>query len=564
MKTKKLLALTLGAALIFSTAVGGCGNKDGSEKNTSKEEKMDKDQYMNLNLGAEPKSLDVARSSDTISSQIFSEVYEGLTRIEQDDKGKDVIKAAGAEKWEHNEEGTQWTFHLRDYKWSDGKPVTAKDFEYSIKRTLDPKTGSNYAFLLSPIKGADEYNSGKGSKDDVGVKAVDDKTLEFTLKQPCPYFLDLTYFKLFLPQREDIVKKHGEKYGTDSETLEVYCGPFVLKDWTHNNQMILEKNDKYWDKDKVKLEKVNFKIIKDENASYNSLYTGAIDTMGVSKPEWIKKFDATGKFENIKGFLPVSWYVGFNQKEKLFTNLNVRKAFSLGFTREDYANVITHGRHEPSYGWCPPTVQISGKDFRETVGEEPVKAMAKENPDAKALLVKGLKELGMNEDPSKINITILLSGTDQYYRTLAEYVQQMYKKTLGVNIKAEYVEWPIFQKRTDEMQYQMAIMGWQGDYNDPNTFFDIWMTDSGMCKTGWSNKKYDELIKKAMSTLDVKDRIEAYKEAERILLVEDVAIAPTIYSRRNTYRYKYVKKLMSPLFGNGVELKYAYTSGRQK
>nr|WP_243122794.1 peptide ABC transporter substrate-binding protein [Haloimpatiens lingqiaonensis] len=525
---------------------------------------MDKDQYMNLNLGAEPKSLDVARSSDTISSQIFSEVYEGLTRVEQNDEGKDVIVAAGAEKWDHNEEGTMWTFHLRDYNWSDGKKVTAKDFEYSIKRTLDPNTGSNYAFLLSPIKGADEYNAGKGSKDAVGVKAVDDKTLEFTLKQPCPYFLDLTYFKLFLPQREDIVTKHGDKYGTEGNTLEVYCGPFILKEWTHNNQMILEKNDKYWDKDKVKLQKVNFKIIKDENASYNSLYTGAIDTMGVSKPEWIKKFDDTGKFENIKGFLPIAWYMGFNQKEKLFSNVNVRKAFSIGFTREDYADVITHGRHAAAYGWCPPTVQINGKDFRETVGEEPVKTMSKENPDAKALLVKGLKELGMDEDPSKVTITILLSGTDQYYRTLAEYVQQMYKKTLGVNIKAEYVEWPIFQKKTDEMEYQMAIMGWQGDYNDPNTFFDMWMTGSGMSRTGWSSKKYDELVKKAMSTLDVKERTEAYKEAERILLAEDVAIAPTIYSRRNTYRYKYVKKLMSPLFGNGVELKYAYTSGRQK
>ncbi|MFD3156105.1 peptide ABC transporter substrate-binding protein [Haloimpatiens sp. FM7330] len=563
MKSKKLLALVLGTTLLASSAIAGCAKKDDKAADDKGKEtaKIDKDQYLNLVM-TEPKSLDASKSTDMYSSMVLSEVMEGLTRIEQDKDGKDVIKAAGAEKWESNKEGTVWTFKLRDYNWSDGKPVTAKDFEYGIKRTLDPKVASQYAFLLSPIKNADEYNAGKASRDSVGVKAVDDKTLQITLKQPCSYFLDLTYFKVMQPQRQDIVEKYGDKYGTEAENM-IFCGPFKVAKWSHNSEIVLEKNDKYWDKDSVKLQKVNLKIIKDENARYNSLYSGQLDSAAVTKPEWIKKFDSTGKFNNIKGYDPSTNYTFFNTKDKLFGNVNVRKAFSLAITREDMANVIFNGIYDPAYGWAPPSLQLGGKDYRELVGEEPLKKLKEENPDPKELLKKGLKELGMDTDPSKLNITYLFAGTSQWHRTYAEYTQQMYKKTLGVNMKAEYVEWPVFQKRTDEMKYQLAGMAWAGDYNDPNTFFDMWITGAGIVPTGWSNKKYDELLKNAMSSLDEKERLKDYKEAEKILLYDDAIIAPTVYRKRNTYRYKYVKNLMSPLFGT-VEFKYAYTEGRGK
>ncbi|WP_392486669.1 peptide ABC transporter substrate-binding protein [Haloimpatiens sp. FM7315] len=566
MKTKKLLSLVLGVTLVMSSGMIGCKSKetsgDSSSASAKGSVKMDKDQFLNV-LSVEPKTLDLSRSSDNYSSQILGEVYEGLTRVEQID-GKDVIKPAGAEKWEHNEDGTVWTFHLRDYNWSDGKKVSAKDFVYSLKRTLSPKTGSAYAFLLSPIKGADEYNSGKASADNLGVKAVDDKTLEFTLKQPCPYFLDLTYFKLFMPIRQDIVEKNGEKYGTEANSLGVYCGPFALKSWTHQNEMVLEKNDKYWDKDAVKLDKITFKIIKDENSMHNALYSGQLDSLGVSKPEWKKKLDQTGKFNVIKGFTPSANYTFFNQKDKLFSNANVRKAFSIGTTREDLADVIFNGLFTAAYAWVPPSLQLAGKDYRETANELPIKKLAEENPDPKELLVKGLKELGMDPDPAKLDVTFLLEGTSQWHRTYAEYCQQMYKKTLGINLKAEYVEWPIFQKRTEEGKYQMGSMAWTGDYNDPNTFFDMWLTGAAVVPTGWSNKKYDELIKKAMTIFDEKERLKDYKEAENILLHDDCVIVPTVFRNRCTYRYKYVKDLMSPLFGFGTEFKYAYTDGREK
>lgn len=559
MKSKRVMALLLTTSVVLSSALVGCGSK---AKNEASANGIDKDQYLNLLLNAEPKTLDPSKSSDTFSSSILTQVMEGLTRVETDANGKDVIKPAGAEKWEHNQDGTEWVFHLRDCNWSDGKKVTAKDYEYGIKRTLDPKTASPMAYMLSPIKGAEEFNSGKAGEDAVGVKAVDDKTLKITLKQPCAYFLNLTYFKTMQPQRKDIVEKEGDKYGSEPNSL-VFSGPFVIKEWVHQNKIVLEKNDKYWDKNKVKLSKATYKIIKDQNSVYNSLYNGDIDSCGVSKPEWIKKFDASGRFVNIKGYEPSVNYTYFNQKDKLFSNANVRKAFSLAITREDMANVIFHGITAPAYAWCTPAVDLGDKDFRKLAGEAPLKELAKQNPDPKKLLVKGLKELGMDPDPSKLTVTILQDGTAQWNRTYAEYQQQMYKKELGVNVKAEYVEFPVFQKRVADSKYQVAGAAWTGDYNDPSAFFDMWVTGSGAVNISWSNKKYDELVKNARKTMDEKVRLQNYKEAEKILLCEDAAVAPTVYKTRNTYRAKYVKGLMAPLFGGG-DLKYAYTQGRTK
>ncbi|MFD3156106.1 peptide ABC transporter substrate-binding protein [Haloimpatiens sp. FM7330] len=562
MKSKKMLALLLTIGVISSSALVGCGkSEDAKSSSANGQAQEDKEQYLNMVL-VEPKTLDASKSSDRYSSEVLNEMMEGLTRIEQDKDGKDVIKPAGAEKWEHNENATVWTFHLRDYNWSDGKTVTAKDFEYGIKRTLDQKTGSPYAFLLTPIKNAEEYNSGKVSGDALGVKALDDKTLQVTLKQPCPYFLDLTYFKVMHPQRKDIVEKSGDRYGTEANTM-VSCGPFKLTGWAHNSEITLEKNDKYWDKDKVKLQKVSYKIISDPSAKYNSLSNGQLDMAAVSKPEWIQRFDKTGKFDIVKGYEPSTNYTFFNTKDKLFSNANIRKAFSLAITREDMADTIFHGIFEAGYGWCPPSLQLNGKEYRKLVNEEPLKKLKEENPDPKELLKKGLKEVGMDPDPSKVTITYLCSGTDQWFRTYAEYTQQMYKKTLGVNIKAEYVKWPVFQKREKELDYQIAGAAWTGDYNDPNTFFDMWMTGANVVTTGWSNKKYDELVKKAQNTLDEKERLKYYKEAEKILIYDEAAIAPTEYRKKNTYRYKYVKDVMTPLFGT-MELKYAYTAGRNQ
>jgi oligopeptide transport system substrate-binding protein len=560
-RSKRILATLLTVSLGASAALVGC---KAEEKKPGEEAKggMDQDQYLNILLESEPKSIDPSRSTDLYSSQVLSHINDGLTRIEQDENGKDFIAPGIAESWEHNEEGTVWTFHLRDAKWSDGQSVKAQDFEYGIKRTLDPNTGSNYAWLISPvIKNGDAFNTGKADADSVGVKAVDEKTLEITLESPVAYFLDLTYFKVMYPQRQDIVEKWGDAYGSEAEHM-VACGPFVLKNWTHQNKLEFEKNSTYWDADSVKLDKLTMKIIKEENARMNELYNGSIDAATVTKSEWKEKFDAMGEFDYLSTFKPSASYGYFNQETRYFKNAKVRKAFILALDREGVASTLYRGLADPAYAWCPPTVQIGGEDFRDKADNLPIKKLMDENPDPKALLIEGLKELGEDPDPSKMEVTMLQSGTDARSREFAEFNQQTYMKVLGVQPKVEYMEWAIFNDRTHKMDYEMASAGWTGDYNDPNTFFEMYASTANVVPTGWKNDRYDELIKLASQTNDQAKRFEYFNEAENILLYEYGVISPWVYRKSSTYKRKYVKNLQYPLFGT-VDCKYAYTEGRK-
>jgi len=566
-KNKGLITALLIGALIASVALVGCGKKTVL---TSKmkpgvgatEVKMDSVQFLNGILTSEPKSLDRSLSTDISATDVLVNCMEGLTRIEQGSDGKDVIKPAGAERWEANANKTVWTFHLRDYLWSDGKAVTANDFEYAIKRVLNPEVDPMYGYMLFPLKNAQKYNSGLAKVEEVGVKALDAKTLQFTLDKPCPFFLDLTYFKIMFPQREDIVKACGDKFGTEANTM-VFCGPYILKNWEHQSKLEFEKNPTYWDKDSVKLQKLTLNIIKEETARMNALSNGTVDYATVTKQEWIDKFNETDKFNVLKANTPGTNFVFYNQNDKYFKNTKIRQAFSLAVDREDRAKIINRGLAQPAYGYCPPTLQIGGEDFREKVKVEPLKTFKAANPDAKKLLIEGLKEIGANPDPTKNTFTYLQSGTDAITRENAEYDQQMYKKNLGIDIKMIYIEWVEFLKKIDGMDYQMAYMPWIGDYNDPSTFFDIWATGTNIVPNNWTNAKYDALIKDASKATDIAKRIDIFKQAEQILVVEDAVISPMAYRMKNTFTYKYLNRVMTPLFG-AQDFKYAYTNGRNR
>ena len=565
MKSKRLLVSLLTVSLTASVALAGCGKKEeekpaeGGNENTS-EAKMDKEQYLNLLLQAEPKSLDPSKGTDAYSSQVLTNVMEALTRIETDENGKETIVPGAAESWKTSEDGLTWTFKIRDMKWSDGQPVTAEQFVYGIKRTLDPKTASQYGFLLYPIENAVAYNSDKAKAEDVGVKAVDEKTLEFTLERPCPYFLNLTYFKVMEPQRQDIIEKHGDKYGAEADTM-VFTGPFMIKEWVHNNKVELVKNPEYWDAENVKLEKVTMKVIKEENSRMNEIFNGSLDMGAVTKQEWIEKLDKTGNFEVRRGYDGSSTYVQFNQNSKYFKNAKIRKAFALAMDREGMVKTLYRGLAEPATAWCPPEVKVGGVDFREKAKSQPVEDLKKENPDAKALLIEGLKELGLDPDPSKHTIKFIQSGTSNVHKEFAEFEQDNYKKALGINIEPDYCEWAVFQSRTNEGDYEIASQAWTGDYNDPNTFFDLWISTSGMNRTGWKNEKYDALIEKANETQNEEERVKLYTEAEKMLVYEDATITPGVWRYKNTYVRKYVKNYSSPIFGT-VDLKHTYTDGR--
>jgi len=542
---KKLVTLGISIAVLF--LFGACGGeKSGVE--TDKNE-------VNTYLGSGIKTLDISKATDANASFIFTQVMEGLTRVSVDERGQDIILPGLAESWETSEDGLVWTFYLRDSKWWDGSELTAEDFVYSIKRTLDPATASQYAFILSPIKNAMEYNSGKAKADDVGVAALDEKTLQFTLKSPTGYFLDLTYYKTLHPQRRDVVEKYGDRYGATMESL-IANGPFVVKEWIPNNKVTLVKNENYWDKDNVRIDQVNVQVVQDTNAQMNMLLNGQLDIAGVSKQEWVKKFEETGRFNVVKGYTAGSNYTFFNLDDGIFKNDKIRKAFSLSITREDMGDVIFKGIFESAYGWVPPKIQIAGKEFRSEV-PEPLKQLKDESPDPRELLAEGLRELGMDENPENLRVSYLNTGTNDWSRTFFEYIQQMWKKTLGVEIEGIFVEWPVFQKMIDEKDYQLAGMAWIGDYNDPSTFLDIWKSDAGIYNTGFKNDRYDELIEMAGVEVDQEKRLEYFREAENILLYEESAIAPSLYRKRNTFISKRLGGITIPLFG-GMDYKTVY------
>jgi len=567
-KSKRLLVALLTISLTASMALAGCGKKTdekpaegGNDNKETSEVKMDKDQYLNVLLEAEPKSLDPSKSTDSYSSQVLTNVMEALTRVEADENDKEIIVPGAAESWTTSDDGLTWTFKIRDMKWSDGQPVTAEQFVYGIKRTLDPETASQYGFLLYPIKNAEAYNAGKAKVEDVGVKATDEKTLEFTLERPCSYFLDLTYFKVMEPQRKDIIEKHGDRYGTEADTM-VFTGPFILKEWVHNNKVELVKNPEYWDAENVKLEKATMKIIKEPSSRMNELYNGSLDLVKVSKPEWIEKFDKTGKFDVQKGYDGSATYMYFNQNTKYFKNAKIRKAFSIAMDRPGMVKALYKDLADAALAWCPPSVEIGGVDYRERNKSLPVEDLKKDNPDPKALLIEGLKELGLDPDPSKHTITFIQSGTDANHKEIAEFEQQNFKEVLGINIKPEYCEWAVFQSRTTDGDYEIASQAWGGDYNDPSTFFDIWLSTSGMNRTGWKSEKYDELLKKISETQDPEERTKLFADAERILIYEDAAITPGVWRYKNIYVRKFVKNYNWPIFGV-IDLKYTYTDGRE-
>lgn len=565
MKRMKVFALLLALVMAFSTAFTGCSRKQEQGSNTQTPAgNVDQNCYLNLPIDDDVTTFDTSKMVDGYSSDVAWETQEGLTREVIGDDGVEKIEPAGAEKWDISSDGTVWTFHLRDYKWSDGKPVTAQDYVYAWTRLLDPKTASEYAYFGYMIKNAKAFNEGKAKAEDLGVKALDEKTFQVTLEKPTPYFEKVTPFRSLFPLRQDIVEKYGDKYGTDPSQL-VYCGPFVISEWIRGQKIILKKNENYWDAKNVKLSQVTFMIVKEEAPRMQMLEAGQLDAGG-ARGEYLNHFNDLanqGKMVVVKKKMPATSYQFFNCQDKVFKNAKVRLAFSLAFDRDGFINTVYKGRHIPAYGWCPYAISIAGKEFR-IVAPEPLKDAIKNYPDPKALLIEGLEEVGADPDPSKLEVHYITSGTDAFTRQFDEFFIQQWESKLGVKIKYDAVnDFAQYQDKVNQMDFQVGGMSWLGDYNDPMTFFDMFTTGNENNNGKWSNAEYDKLIEDIGNEKDANKRLEMYQKAEKILLIDDCAIMPIFYRQNNTFVHNYVKKIMQPSFGPDWECKYAYTEGRK-
>ncbi|MBE6011311.1 MAG: peptide ABC transporter substrate-binding protein [Lachnospiraceae bacterium] len=579
MKRNKLLALSL-TALMAISALSGCGGNGAeapapsevapSEAAPSAEAPADKApetpsdaidevQYFNDYLNSEPATLDPGKAADEYANGILNNIMEKLTVYQVNADGEAEISPAGAESWDISPDNTVYTFKLRENYWQDGQKVTAQDYEYGIKRSIDPATGSPNSYLLTPIKNAEAVMAGEMGVDELGVKAIDENTLEITLGAPTPYFLSLTYQNNMSPVRKDVIEAQGDKFGSEADTI-LSNGPFVLSGWTHNSELNLVRNDKFWNKDNIKLEKVNIKILDDDNARHNSFDNGSIDAVATTIEEWVDRFDKKDGTYRIDYTLTSNYYSFFNTQDELFKNANIRKAFIVALDRDMFNEVLFSGYSEPAYGWVPKGVAVDATEYR-SVAEEPLKKLIEENPDPKALLLKGMEELGLGDDPSTLKVVWSLGGTSQRMRTMGEFFQQILKQNLGVNLEIELNDWPMFQSKIVSGDFQIGYMSWGAEYNDPYSMLSLLISTSNAINTGWVNEEYDKLMAQASVEMYDAKRIELYQEAENLMLYEEGVVNPVIYPKRISYAYDYVKNMADrPLLTQGY--RNLYTQGR--
>ena len=436
-----------------------------------------------------------------------------------------------------------WTFHLGDNKWSDGEPVTAQDYVYSLQRSVDPATGCPNEWFLYPIAGYDEIRNNGASVDTLGVKALDEKTLEITLAFPMPSFLEMLSGTIYYPLRQDKVEEYGEQYGTEPEYT-VFNGPYTMTEWTHNSKIVLTKNENYWDAENISIETVNISVLSDSITIYNAFETGDLDYVGTGEAEWIDKFYSRDDTNYVLSPTANLGYSFYNCQDELFQNANIRKAFTLALDREDLNEMCFSGANIPTYGWICPAISVGETNFREYAGDtiqEMIDEMTAEGKTAKDYLLAGMEELGLGDDPSTLTVTFSLAGTDDWFRTYGEYLQQVYQTELGVNMEISFNDWSIFYDDVQNGNYQIGYMSWGAYYNDPYDMLSLFYSDWDSIETGWASAEYDQLIDDALKEQDEAKRLELYKQAEDILLREECVVSPILTFTSNSFYRDYVQ-----------------------
>ncbi|WP_028400114.1 peptide ABC transporter substrate-binding protein [Ectobacillus panaciterrae] len=556
MKKKTKLAAVVAPVLAVSMALTACGSDQKANTETKDgnkgEAKLAAKQVINLLELQEIPSMDSSLAKDEVSFIVLNNVMEGLYRLDKNQKPVPGV----ADSYTKSDDGKTYTFKLRkDAKWSNGDPVTAKDFVFAWKRAVDPATKSEYAYIMYDVKNANAINEGKAAPDTLGVKAVDDYTLEVQLEQAVPYFLDLTSFATFYPLNEKFVKEQGDKFGLEASTT-LYNGPFTLSDWKHEQGWKYKKNEKYWDNKNVKLSEVNFSVVKDVGTSVNLFEAGDVDRVNRISSEFVDKYKG-----NKEIFVPEqdagTYFLRLNQKrngkDTVFANKNARLAIAKAFDKKALANVILNdGSTAADYLVGKNFVKGSdGKDFRAKYGD----LLTTDTKKAKDYWDKAKKELGTD----KVTIELLNYDTSTSKKT-GEYLKDQLEKNLPgltVNIKQQ----PFKQKLELEtkMDYDFSFAGWGPDYPDPMTFLDMFETGNSHNEMNYSNPEYDKIIKAGKTTLltNPKERLDQLAKAEKILL-DDAAIAPIFQRGDANIQRPFVQGIVRHNFGGSYSYKWAY------
>ncbi|OHS53857.1 peptide ABC transporter substrate-binding protein [Staphylococcus sp. HMSC69H07] len=508
---KKLMSI-LAFFLVTSTALTGCGNKESLYS--------DKGNVFRKVLTQDMSSLDTGLITEEISFEVTAQAFEGLYVLGRGDKAELGVAQDFPKK---SNGGKTLTVKLKkDAKWSNGDPVTAQDFVYAWRKVVNPKTGSEFAYIMNDIKNASQINTGKKPVKDLGIKALDSHTLKIDLEKPIPYINQLLALNTFDPQNEKIAKKYGESYGTKANKA-VYNGPFKVDQWKPEDKIMLSKNDKYWDRDKVKLDKVNYKVLKDQQAGASLYDTGSIDDTTITADQVNKYKKSSGlKYRLTSG----TFFIKMNEKEfPAFKNKNLRLAIAQSINKQGFVDSVKNNGSTPANTFTAKGVAKSpnNKDFASTIDSE-----LKYNPkSAKSHWDKAKNELGKNQIAFSMNTEDTPDA-----KIAAEYIKSQVEKNLpGVTLKIKQL--PFKQRVNLELteNFQASLGGWSADYPDPTAYLEIMTTGNAQNNTDWGNKKYDSLIKSAKGDLLQKtnERYQAMKQAEELLL-DDASVAP-IYQK---------------------------------
>ncbi|MBS4804291.1 MAG: peptide ABC transporter substrate-binding protein [Clostridium sp.] len=507
-KLRKICAVALTLALGMSV-FAGCGSSNSDA--------------LIYNLGEDPETIDPTLNTSSGAGSIIDNAFEGLMRLDENEKAIPGV----AESVDESADGLIYTFHLReDAKWSDGQGVTAKDFEYSWVRALTKETAAEYAYQLFYIKNGQKFNEGKATRDELGIKVIDDYTLEVTLESPTAYFKELTAFTTYMPLREDIVSADPEGWALDPATY-VSNGPFKLVQWDIKDQLVFEKNEEYWNAKEIKLPGVVFKLVTDQNTAYASLKAGDFDMVDTVPPSEI----ASGQEEGLVTIYPnlATYMLVLNvgkqstlpeDVKKVLNDPKVRRALSISIDRKAIVENVTKSGQVPAYSYVPKGIlNEEGKDFAD-----------KEYYDANQANVEEAKKLLAEAGyPNGEGLPTLefMYNTEGAHKLVAQAIQQDWAK-IGVNVELVNQEWKVFLNTRQEGQYEIARHGWSGDYVDPMTFLDLWVTGGGNNDAGYSNAEYDALVNQAKAEGDEAKRWELMRQAEDILM-EDMPIIPLYY-----------------------------------
>lgn len=552
MKLKKVLALVLSAALVVS-AFAGCGGNSSktstesiaaSESSAESTEStasgdstpaasgdataiftpktVDAAKTISLNAGMEPTGLNTLTSTYSIEFALFKHMYENLVTLDDDDN----TTPGAAESWDYDEDTLTYTFHLRkDGVWTNGDPVTAKDFEFAWSQALNPDVASDYAYFLYFIKNAEKYFNGEVTWDEVGVKVVDDYTLEVTLEQPTPYALFLFSFGTLAPINQRFYEAVGaDLYSTEAQ---YFCtnGPFALTEWSHNDKIVMQKNDAWHGAADVEVEEIDWKIITDANAALSSFLAGDLDMVGLGTGELIKQATAAGA--TIQSYTDGSaFYIYFNNNDQYLSNVNLRRALFNAIDAQKEIDTVWQNDNEPMTSFTAPGVAAAdGTSFAGKVGE--LYAPSRDQEKAKEYLATALSELGCTVDELSAHLSIDC-GDSATATAEASFYQEQWRQVLGIEVTVN----PMITKQGSQNRktgnYVMSLTGWGPDYNDPNTFLDLWVTDGGNNQTGFSNERYDELIDLAAKETDLEKRESYFIECEQII-ADQLPICPTFW-----------------------------------